>query len=115
MKNVQEEIRKLHFQLKKKDIAILKMKKAIQELKARDEDSFADIDLADIEGEESKAEDNVADIDTNENKDQERQIIKLLTSEIPIDPKTIDSVTFSTLMEPADVKIIIQNHNNFLH
>lgn len=110
MNNVQEEIRKLHFQLKRKDLALLKLKQYIQASKNSDEeqDSPDMPDLDHLEGfgtnEEAKGD----------SKEEEKKLIDLLTSETAISMESLESLTFSTLLAPVDVKKIISNHNALL-
>mmetsp|Transcript_16437 Transcript_16437/g.27878 ORF Transcript_16437/g.27878 Transcript_16437/m.27878 type:complete len:135 (+) Transcript_16437:1805-2209(+) len=113
MNNVQEEIRRLHFQLKQKDISLLKLKQLVQD-KLQDEGGAMALDQAEVEKliHEAVGEEEGGDIDKN--KKEERSVIALLTSQLDIKASVIEGITYNVLFEPKDMKLIIQNHNALL-
>lgn len=107
MNNVQEEVRKLHFQLKQKDTVIHKLTQ-LAERKGSDEygteeDSKAEIDKI-LQG----------SVEPEQSKGQERQLIELLSQKEEIEKAYISDCCFSTLINPHDIKEILKNHNELL-
>lgn len=105
MSNVQEEIRKLHFQLKQKDSIIEQLKQVIKKSNPDEEGEDAEVALI---------LNQTVDIEQDGQKNQEQQLIEMLISSDRIDEKAMASISFSTLMNPKDLKAIMQNHNKFL-
>lgn len=109
MNNVQEEVRKLHFQLKQKDTIINKLTKLIEK-RGEGDDEYGNQD-------DSKAEiDKILHgaVEPEQSKGQERELIELLCQKAEIEQSYINECCFSTLINPHDVKEILKNHNEML-
>ena len=109
MNNVQEEVRKLHFQLKQKDTIINKLTKLIEK-KTEGDDEYGNEDGSQLEVDKIL---NGA-VEPDQSKGQERKLIELLCQKGEIEQKYINDCCFSTLINPHDVKEILKNHNEML-
>ena len=108
MNNIQEEVRKLHFQLKQKDSIINKLTKLVEKKGEGDEYGNEDDTKTEIDKIMQGA------VDPEQSKGQERELIELMSQKAEIDQQYISDCCFSTLINPHDIKEILKNHNDML-
>lgn len=110
MNNIQEEVRKLHYQLQSKDQTITQLKHLIQ--KNADPNHMDDADQNDelqriLQSNNAEGEDDT--------KQFERIIIELMQSDKMASESDLNNINFSALIGANDLRLVLMNRNKQLH
>lgn len=107
--NIQEEVRKLHYQLQNKDKTIVELRQLIQ--KNADPNSFEDNDQQEEMNRILQSNTN----EVNDTKQFERIMIELMQSDKMASESDLNSINFSTLFSANDLRQVLSVRNKQLH
>lgn len=107
--NIQEEVRKLHYQLQNKDKVIVELRQLIQKNADPNEPEYKDK----LEETNRILQSNANEV--NDTKQFERIMIDLMQSDKMASESDLNSINFSTLFSANDLRQVLQIRNKQLH
>ena len=120
MTNLQEEVRKLHHQLKKKDDAVNQLKWFVEKKnkEEEEEDHFGNVSSIDAKLEYDEILNSINDIfESGDHRQEEQKIVEMLSNQESIDlkdPAIQHLISFSCLLSPKDINNILSSNNELV-